>query len=84
MEQTRQTVLSADQWQRGVYVNPRDNGYRVLVVEEVLPRSIKEMADARGYYLNAWQNETEQRLNKALRERYNVKINHDVVRSIKF
>lgn len=84
VEQTRQTVLNADQWQRGVYVNPRGNGYRVLVVEEVLPRSIKEMADARGYYLNAWQNETEQRLNKALRERYNVKINHDVVRSIKF
>ncbi|MBR5091934.1 MAG: peptidylprolyl isomerase [Bacteroidales bacterium] len=84
VEQTRQKVLSADQWQRGVYVNPKGKGYRVLVVEEVLPRSIKEMSDARGYYLNAWQNETEQRLNQELRKKYNVKIHHDVVRSIKF
>lgn len=84
VEQTRQTLLTSEQWHRGVYVNPTGKGYRVLVVEEVFPPSIKEMADARGYYLNAWQNETEQHLNEMLRKKYNVKIHHDVVRKIKY
>ena len=84
VEQYRQDLLSPNQWQRGIYVKPSDKGYRLLVVEEILPRSLKELSDARGYYLNAWQNEVERRLNDELRTKYNVKINHDVIRSIKY
>ena len=84
VEQTRQKLLGADQWQRGIYVKPSKKGYRMLVVDEVLPRSIKSSQDARGYYLSAWQNEIEKQLNQELLNKYNVKIYHDVIRSIKY
>lgn len=84
VEQTRQHLLTEDQWQKGVYMAPRNNGYRLLVVEDILPRSLKGIREARGYYLNAWQNEVEQNLNNALRQKYNVRINRDVVRTLSF
>ena len=84
VEQTRQTLLQNDQWQKGVYLQDKDDGYRLLVVEEVLPRSLKGLIQARGYYLNAWQNEVERQLNDELRRQYNVKINKDVVRTITY
>ena len=84
VEQTRQNILQNDQWQRGVYLQDNGAGYRIVVVEEVLPRSIKPLMDARGYYLNAWQNEVERQLNDDLRQKYNVKIHRDVVRTLTF
>lgn len=84
VEQTRQKLLGNDQWQKGVYLQDQTDGYRLLVVEEVLPRSLKGLVQARGYYLNAWQNEVERRLNDELRQKYNVKINKDVVRTITY
>ena len=84
VEQTRQQLLAEDQWQPGVYCNPLPSGYRLLVVEEILPPMLKEQMEARGYYLNGWQNEVEQNLMKELRSKYNVKINRDAVRAITF
>ena len=84
VEQTRQHLLDDDHWQRGVYVKDQGNGYRVLAVEEILPRSLKGINEARGYYLNAWQNEVEQKLTDELLKKYNVKIHRDVVRSLTF
>lgn len=84
VEQTRQRLLGDDQWQRGVYTKAKGKGYQVLVVEEILPRSLKGMVEARGYYLNAWQNEVEKNLNEELRKKYNVKIHRDVVRTLTF
>ena len=84
VEQTRQNLLTNEQWQRGVYLVNRGNEYRLLAVEEILPRSLKGLNEARGYYLNAWQNEVEQQLNESLRKNYKVKIHQDVVRSLTF
>jgi len=84
VEQTRQHLLSDDQWATGVYLVDKGNGYRLLSVEEILPRSLKGIQEARGYYLNAWQNEVERELNKKLLKEYNVKINRDVVRSLAY
>ena len=84
VEQTRQHLLSANQWQRGVYTVNQGIGYRMLVVEEILPRSIKGIGEARGYYLNAWQNEVERKLNESLKKQYNVKIDRNVVRTLTF
>ena len=82
VEQTRQKVLDAGQWQVGTYLTEQQPGYRIVVVDQVLPRTIKDLKDARGYYINAWQNEVERRLNESLRTKYNVKIHRDVVHSI--
>ena len=84
VEQTRQQLLGDDQWQCGVYMQEKGASYRLLVVDEVMPRSLKGLKEARGYYLNAWQNEVEKELNKELREKYNVKVHHDVVQTITF
>lgn len=83
VEQTRQKLLQNDEWQPGVYLREGTNGkYRLIMVEEILPRSIKGQQDARGYYLNAWQNEVEKALNDKLHAQYNVKINYNVLRNI--
>lgn len=84
VEQTRQTLLKDDQWQRGVYVQEKGAGYRLIAVDEILPRTLKGQMEARGYYLNAWQNEVERQLNEELREKYNVKIHYDIVHSISY
>lgn len=84
VEKGRQTLLADNQWQKGVYLSPNGKGYRAVVVEEVLPPMLKEQMAARGYYLNAYQNEVEQQHNEGLRQKYNVKINYDVVKQIKY
>ena len=84
VERTRQQVLDEGQWQRGVYIAPRGNGYRAVVVEEVMPRTLKTQLEARGYYLNEYQNEVERNLNSSLREKYNVKIHRDVLKDVAF
>ena len=84
VEKGRQTLLADNQWQKGVYLSPNGKGYRAVVVEEVLPPMLKEHMAARGYYLNAYQNEVEQQHNEGLRQKYNVKINYDVVKQIRY
>ncbi len=84
VERTRQTLLDDNQWSKGVYIEPKDEGYRCIVVEEVMEPMLKSQTEARGYYLNAYQNEVEQKLNEELRRKYNVKINWDVVEQITY
>lgn len=83
VEQTRQNLLGDDQWQRGVYAVPHGKGYRLLAVQEILAPCLKGQMEARGYYLNAWQNEVEETLCKELRNKYHVKINHDAINNIR-
>ena len=83
VEQRNQKLLDEQQWKPGVYISPKGKGYRVLVVDEILPRTLKAQSEARGYYLNEYQNEVERKLNDELRRKYNVKINRDVVKGIR-
>jgi peptidyl-prolyl cis-trans isomerase SurA len=84
VEQGRQKFLADDQWKRGVYAVPAAKGYRLFVVQDILAPALKEQMEARGYYLNAWQNEVERDVNDTLRAKYNVKINRDAVNKIAF
>ncbi len=84
VEQTRQTLLADDQWKVGVYFRPESKGYSILVVEDIIEPCLKSQMEARGYYLNAWQNEVERSLMEELRAKYNVKIHRDVVGKITF
>lgn len=84
VEQTRQNLLSSDQWKTGVYAVHSGKGYRLLVVQDIIEPCLKGQFEARGYYLNAWQNEVEENLNKELRSKYRVKIHKNVVGAIKF
>lgn len=84
VEMGHQNLLSAGQWQKGVYLSPKTKGYRVVVVEEVMPPMLKGQMEARGYYMNGFQNEVERKHNDMLSKKYNVKINYDVVKQINY
>jgi peptidyl-prolyl cis-trans isomerase SurA len=84
VEQTRQDLLGDDQWKQGVYVVHSGKGYRLLVVQDIIAPCLKGQMEARGYYLNGWQNEVEEKLCKELRQKYRVNINHNVVDKIRF
>lgn len=84
VERTRQNLLTDNQWTCDVYIVPQEKGYRILVVDKVLEPMLKSQLEARGYYLNAYQNEVERRLNEELRRKYNVKINWNVVEEITY
>lgn len=84
IEKGRSRVLADNQWERGVYAQPQNKGYRIMVVEQIVEPSLKGQNEARGYYLNAYQNEVERRLNDELRKKYNVKIYWDVIDEIAY
>ena len=84
VERTHQTLLNDNQWSCGIYTEPMNKGYRVLVVEKVYEPMLKTQNEARGYYLNAYQNEVERRLVEQLREKYKVKIYWDVIEGITY
>jgi len=56
----------------------------VLVVEQIVPPELKTREEARGYYLNDYQNYLEVENNKALRKKYNVVIHQDVIDEITY
>lgn len=59
-----------------------ESGYRVLVIEKMLPPELKTRDEARGFYLNDYQNYLEEQNNANLRIKYNVKIHQDVIDEI--
>ncbi len=61
-----------------------DKGYQILVLEKVLPVELKTKEEARGFYLNDYQNYLEAQNNAELRTKYNVKIHQDVIDEITY
>jgi peptidyl-prolyl cis-trans isomerase SurA len=84
VEYSRQNILQNNEWNKGVYLHPYGHGYRAIVVEDIIAPVIKSQREARGYYLNGYQNEVEENLNQTLRKKYNVKIHWDVVNKINY
>ena len=84
LEQDKQTTLGHSEFRPGAYVHVADSGYQIIVVEKVLPPELKSRDDARGYYLNDYQNYLEEKNNLALRKKYNVVIYQDVVDGITY
>jgi peptidyl-prolyl cis-trans isomerase SurA len=84
LEKGNQTQLTANEWHTGVYTHVADSGYKVLIVEKVLAPELKSRTEARGYYLNDYQNYLEEQNNLALRKKYNVVINQNVIDEITY
>ena len=49
-----------------------------------MPPTAKLLSEARGYYINDYQNEMERRLVERLREKYNVVFHQDVLDEITY
>lgn len=83
-EQGNQNVLSANEWRAGSYIHVSDSGFKVYMVEKILAPELKTREEARGFYLNDYQNYLEEQNNAALRKKYNIVIHQDVVDEITY
>lgn len=81
IEKDAQSILSGNDWHRGVLTLPGTMAgtYRVVVVRELLYPSLKALNDARGYYINDYQNYLESELIRELRKKYHVVLHQDVL-----
>ena len=84
VEAGNQTLLSKNEWGKGVYAHPMEKGYKILIVEQILQPELKSRDEARGYYLNDYQNYLEEQNNIELRKKYNVVIHQDVIDNITY
>ena len=84
LEKGKQEVLKDNEWQPGVYVHATDKGYGILIVEKIMEPTLKTLNEARGYYLNEYQNVLEDELMAQLRKKYNVKIYQNVIDKINY
>jgi len=84
VERGNQNLLRDGEWHKGVFGRPQEKGYGLLLVEQVLEPQAKALLEARGYYLNDYQNYLEEEVCRQLREKYNVKIHQEVVDEITY
>ena len=84
IEKDNQSLLKPNQWRVGLHETALPKGYRLVYVEKLLDPSLKSIKEARGYYVNDYQNYIEKQLIEQLREKYNVVIHQDVVDEITY
>lgn len=84
VEKGSQGLLDDSEWHRNIYVHPHRKGYDLLLVEKVLEPEPKALLEARGYYLNDYQNYLDEMVCRQLREKYNVKIHQEVIDEITY
>lgn len=84
VEKEHQNILNDNQWQTGIYVLPTSMGYRVVRVNALIQPCLKSRSEARGYYINDYQNYLDAELIKSLRNKYNVKIYWDAIKAIRY
>ena len=84
VERGNQSLLNNSEWSVGVYPRSDAPGYKYIIVERIIDPCLKELSEARGFYLNDYQNEVERRLAQSLREKYNVKVHQNVLNTITY
>lgn len=96
VEKEHQALLSANEWKLGTYIHAVDSAtrvpaslagrgvYQIVVVDQLLQPELKSCQEARGYYLNDYQNYLEEENVKRLREKYHVAIRQEVVDEITY
>lgn len=84
VEKEHQNLLKPNQWKNGVYTVADKQGFKVLVVKQTHEPGLKDLPDARGYYINEYQTYLEKNLVDTLRKKYNVIIHQDVIDEITY
>lgn len=84
VERDKQNLLKDNEWKSGVYLHENNPGYTLIEVEKLMEPELKSINEARGYYMNEYQNELERQLNESLRKKYNVIVHQDVVDAITY
>lgn len=84
VERGSQDILRDGEWHTGIYGRPHRKGYDLVLVEKVHEPEPKALHEARGYYLNDYQNYLDQKVCSQLREKYNVKVHQEVIDEITY
>lgn len=84
VEKEHQNILKNNQWRTGIYVMPNFRGYQMVRVDKLIDPCLKSRVEARGYYINDYQNYLDEELVKSLRKKYNVVIHQDVIDEITY
>lgn len=84
VERDHQTLLKPSWWRKGIYCNPQPKGYQIVKVVKTIDPCLKSVKEARGYYINDYQNELDKQLIEQLRKQYHVVIHQDVIDDITY
>lgn len=86
VEKDDDQILKPDQFQRGIYTSKTSDGegYIVLVVKGMKEPCLKSLREARGYYINDYQNYLEAQLLESLKAKYKVVVHQDKIDAITF
>lgn len=82
VEKDNQQLLTSSQWRTGLYERSIAKGYRLIYVEKIIDATRKDKLEARGHYINDYQNYIEQQLLERIKKQYNVKVHQDVIDNI--
>ena len=82
VERGSQDLLHDNEWEPGIYGRNTLTGYRLLQVTRIIPPTLKDIREARGYYLNDYQNHLERQLVERLKARYHAVRHQDVINAI--
>ncbi|MCR4828969.1 MAG: peptidylprolyl isomerase [Bacteroidales bacterium] len=82
VEKGNQQLLTSSQWRTGLYERSNGHGYRLIYVEKLIDATRKDKMEARGHYINDYQNYIEQQLLERIKKQYNVKVHQDVIDNI--
>jgi peptidyl-prolyl cis-trans isomerase SurA len=84
MEADNQALPKNYKFQKGQSkIIKSDNSYRIVVVKEIIPVSLKSFEDAKGPVISDYQNYKEEMWLKNLRTTHNISINNNVLDNVK-
>jgi hypothetical protein len=75
-----------EQFKKGIYSVKTTNGkcYIIIVVKGLIEPTVKDLRDARGYYINDYQTYLEKQLVENLRNKYKITVYRDKIDRITF
>lgn len=86
MVEKENEIIKPEQFKKGIYkgTNQRSMGYVIVIVRGIKDPELKSLRDARGYYINDYQNYLEENLIKELRSKYKVVVHEDKINVISY
>ncbi len=74
-----EAVIDQVTWKKGMYSQAKNNRFYHILIHDVLPPKLKGLDEIRGIVIADYQNELDRQWIAALREKYPVEINEDVL-----
>lgn len=86
MVEKENEIIKPEQFKKGIYMgnNQKTMGYVIIIVRDIKNPEIKSLIEARGYYINDYQNYLEENLIKGLRNKYKVVVHEDKINAINY